>query len=202
MDELMWRDLMDELSIATNLQTFEQLQTAYSEKHRHYHTSAHISFCLALFGEYGSVALSPAEVELAIWFHDSIYNAMSNDNEVKSADWAARFLKENNCAGDRCNQVRSLIMATLHNTPAIDPDAQLLVDIDLAILGTDDDSYRSFEKNVRREYKWVPGPLFRRERRKILQSFLDRKTIYSTKPIREDYESRARSNIEETLRAM
>lgn len=202
MNEKMWRDMMADLSIDENLQTFEQLQTAYAEKHRYYHTASHIEFCLALFGEHSGLASSPAEVQCAIWFHDAIYNPMSGGNEIKSAEWAARFLKENHCAGECCDQVQNLIMATVHEASARDPDTQLLVDIDLAILGTDDNAYREFEDNVRREYKWVPGPLFRRERRKILQSFMDRKSIYSTEPFRLAYETPARSNIEKALRSL
>lgn len=193
---------MQHLSIDANLSTFEKLRAAYSERHRHYHTVVHIESCLELFNEYRTTALNPAEVECAIWFHDSIYNPMSSDNELKSADWAVRFLTKNACTNEQCDQVRKLIMATIHDAPAIDPDTQLLVDIDLAILGSDEETYREFEVNVRREYTWVPGPLFRRARRKILQSFLDRKSIYSTDSFRDKYESRARSNIGEVLRTI
>jgi len=193
---------MHELSIDANIQTFNALRSAYSEKHRHYHTTSHIEFCLVLFSKFRCIANEPTDVQLAIWFHDAIYNPMSSDNEERSADWAATFLRENGCAEEQCNRVRGLILATMHDAPAADQDTQLLVDIDLAILGVDRDSYQEFEKNVRREYKWVPGPLFRRERRKILQSFLDRKSIYSTKPFRETHEGQARRNIESALNAL
>lgn len=193
---------MQHLSIEANLDTFEKLQEAYSERHRHYHTAVHIESCLKLFSEYRTTAVNPAEVECAIWFHDSIYNPMSSDNELKSADWAVRFLTKNACTDEQCDQVRKLIMATIHDAPTIDPDTQLLVDIDLAILGADEATYREFEINVRREYKWVPGPLFRRARRKILQSFLDRGSIYSTDPFRDKFESSARRNIDEVLRGI
>lgn len=193
---------MQHLSIDANLDTFEKLQAAYSETHRHYHTTVHIESCLELFTEYRTAAVNPAEVECAIWFHDSIYNPMSSENELKSSDWAVRFLTKNACTKEQCSRVRKLIMATIHDAPAIDPDTQLLVDIDLAILGTDEQTYREFEDNVRREYKWVPGPLFRRARKKILQSFLDRESIYSTDPFRDKYESSARRNIDEVLRGI
>ncbi|MGI9232146.1 MAG: HD domain-containing protein [Woeseiaceae bacterium] len=202
MDDQLWRGLTKNLSIDTNLETFEKLQSAYSEKHRHYHTGVHIDYCLALFDEYRTTAIAPAEVECALWFHDAVYNPMSGDNELKSANWAVRFLRKNGCSDEQCNLVRHLIMSTIHEAPAIDPDAQLLVDIDLAILGTNEKTYERFEIDVRREYKWVPGPLFRRARMKILQSFLDRDSIYSTRPFRDKYESRARSNIEETLKRL
>lgn len=200
MNEQSWRKMMSHLSINSNLETFEELRAAYAQRHRHYHTAAHIESCLGLFNEHGATALNPAEVECAIWFHDSIYNPMSSNNEMKSADWAYRFLKKNERTDKQCDQVRAFIMATIHDAPAVDPDTRLLVDIDLAILGADEKTYGEFEANVRREYRWVPAPLFRRERKKILQSFLDRKTIYSTDPFRDRYEARARSNIDRVLR--
>ena len=86
-------------------------------------------------------------------------------------------------------------MAPVHEAPADGADAQLLVDIDLSILGADEATYRQFEQDVRREYKWVPGPLFRRTRRKILQSFLDRQSIYSTAAFRDRLEEPARRNL-------
>lgn len=202
MDEQSWLRLMRDLSIDDNLATFRKLKAAYAEKHRHYHTSAHIEACLALFSEHRSSASKPADVECAIWFHDAIYNPMSGDNEKKSADWAVRFLQENDFTDEQCERVRSLIMATIHEAPANDPDTQFLVDIDLSILGADKSTYQKFENDVRREYKWVPGPLFRRERRKILQSFLDRETIYSTSAIRAKYETQARANMVAALKSI
>jgi len=199
MDEQSWLNMMDELSFDPNLHTFSQLQSAYAEKHRHYHTSAHIEACLALFNEHRNAATKPAEIECAIWFHDAIYSPMSKENELKSADWAAQFLRENGCSDETPDNVRSHILATVHNSSVSDPDTQLLVDIDLSILGSDKEMYRSFENNVRREYKWVPPPLYRRERRKILTSFLARKAIYFTLPLREKYENQARINLKEAI---
>ena len=202
MDEHAWLNLMNDLSIAPNLPTHERLCSAYGEKHRHYHTSVHIDACLALFNEHRSVAQRPQNVECAIWFHDAVYSPMRSDNELKSAEWASRFLLDSGCNRERSEHVRRLIMATVHDAPALERDTQLLVDIDLAILGTDEESYRQFEDDVRKEYKWVPGPLFRRKRRAILRSFLDRPTIYSTAAVRDRYETPARRNIGNALRML
>ncbi len=202
MEEHAWLNLMNSLSIGPNLPTHERLCSAYAEKHRHYHTSAHIQFCLARLSEHRSAAQRAENLECAIWFHDAVYNPMRSDNELKSAEWASQFLRENGSSRERSEHVRYLIMATVHDAPALERDTQLLVDIDLAILGTDEASYWQFEDDVRKEYKWVPGPLFRRKRRAILQSFLDRRTIYCTEAIREKYEAQARHNIGNALRRL
>lgn len=195
MDERSWLRLMDDLGISSNLSTFEDLTRAYGESHRYYHTARHIEACLVHFEQHRHFAENPAEVECAIWFHDAIYNPLSKNNELKSATWAERFLRDNLCSEKLQETVRNLILATVHDANATDLDTQLLVDIDLTILGTDEETYDLFERNVRREYRWVPGPLYRRERRKILESFLARKTIYFTSSFRERFETQARSNL-------
>jgi len=197
-----WMALLIRLSIQHDKDTFEVLTAAYSERHRHYHTVEHIADCLALLDQYSGLANHPDEVELAIWFHDAIYKPLSKKNELESAEWARRFLIEHDVDQSIAARVFELVMATIHDAPACDPDAQLLVDIDLSILGSDPDAYELFEINVRKEYRWVPGNLFRKTRRKILQSFLDRDTVYSTDALRRRYEDQARTNLAAAIRRL
>ena len=78
-------------------------------------------------------------------------------------------------------------------------DAAVLVDIDLSILGSDMARFDEYEVQVREEYSWVPGPLFRSGRRKILQEFANRESIFTTEYFRDLYEAQARSNIARSL---
>jgi predicted metal-dependent HD superfamily phosphohydrolase len=105
------------------------------------------------------------------------------------------------CA-ERVGRVRAHILATRHEAPATAPDSQLVVDVDLSILGADEAAYAEFEANVRQEYRWVPRVLFRKKRAEILESFLARPQIYSTEPFRERYELRARRNLAEAIIAL
>lgn len=193
---------MNSLGFGDNTETFDALAEAYAEPHRHYHTAEHVTHCLGEFDRVRDLADAPDEVELALWFHDAVYDVYSHDNEQKSAEWASRFLRENEADEERIRRVHDLVMATIHEAPAEGRDARLLVDIDLSILGADDASYQRFEKDVRREYRWVPAPLFRRTRRNILQSFLDRTSIYSTAPFRKRLENRARENLDSAISAL
>ena len=190
-----WQALMTRLGLSQNVDVHNSLAAAYAETHRHYHTAAHIDHCLELLDEFQDEADNPEEIELALWFHDAVYNPMSKDNEAKSADWAERFLMENDGDQERSRKIRAMIMATVHDAPVSDPDTRLLVDIDLSILGADPARYAEFEREVRREYRWVPGPMFRKGRQSILESFLERDTIYSTGGIRHRYEEQARENL-------
>ncbi|MDJ0939616.1 MAG: hypothetical protein QNJ00_07610 [Woeseiaceae bacterium] len=194
-----WQQLMQRASLAANTDTYDALSAAYTEKHRHYHTLTHIEHCLVLFDEYESLAERPTAIELAIWFHDAVYRPLKGNNEQKSAELAAGFLADNNVDAENVERVYAMIMATVHAAPASDSDTRLLVDIDLSILGCDESAYAQFEEAVRKEYRQVPGILYRRERRRILQSFLDRKYIYSHEQIRERLEAPARRNLESAI---
>jgi hypothetical protein len=79
-----WEALLRGLGGAPEIETFSRLQSAYSEKHRAYHTSRHIDECLALFDELKHLASHPPEVECALWFHDAIYEPMTKSNEERS----------------------------------------------------------------------------------------------------------------------
>jgi predicted metal-dependent HD superfamily phosphohydrolase len=178
------------------------LLTAYSEKHRHYHTVEHIDHCLHELDREIALASEPAEVEFALWFHDAVYNPHRSDNEEKSAELACALMQRHLGASERIARVHAHIMATRHEAPATTPDSQLVVDIDLSILGASEEAYARFEENVRKEYRWVPSIIFRRKRAEILLSFLDRPNIYSTQPFRSRYEAQARRNLESAIAAL
>lgn len=190
-----WKTLMTALRFNHNEAVFQSLIAAYAQKHRHYHTAVHIDACLQQLDRCTQQAGQPAEIEIALWFHDAIYRPLSGDNERKSAEWASRFMIENSATHEAVSRVHELIMVTRHNIETKTKDQALLVDIDLSILGTDEKTYSRFEEAVRREYRLVPSPLYRRKRAEILNSFLLRPTIYQNEPFRSELELQARANL-------
>ena len=178
---------------------YEQLLAHYSEPHRHYHTLQHLGECLAMFEPVRGLAEHPGEVELGLWFHDAIYDTQRPDNEERSADWARTALHSAGVARDSADRVHALVMATRHTANPTRPDEQLLVDIDLSILGAEQPRFGEYEEQIRKEYAFVPRWLFRRKRRAILQGFLDRPSIYSTTHFREVLEQRARANLKQAI---
>lgn len=195
MDENRWFALMAQLGLRENRDQWRALQSAYAEKHRHYHTAEHISACLQHLNIVGHLAEHLMEVELALWFHDAIYKPRSSTNELDSANWCSEFLQSNNVESSVIERIHQLIMITCHNAVPATNDEQLLVDIDLAILGAPEDVYWQFETNVRKEYQWVPGFIFRAKRKEILQGFLDRYRIYHHNYFYDLLERRARENL-------
>lgn len=197
-----WQALMNNLGLSAEFSCYEALYQAYSERHRHYHTVAHIEAMLTHLDGVVDLAERPAELELAIWFHDAIYKPLSKTNEKDSAQWAKTFLA--GCGYDEAGIARivKLIMATLHTGAVNTCDEQLIVDIDLTILGTPPSVYDVFERNVRREYKAVPWFIYRRKRKAVLASFLDSPRIYHTDTFRDKYESAASANIQRAIAAL
>ena len=194
-----WTALMRALGLADSASTYEQLAKGYCEPQRHYHTTRHIEDCLAKLDLLRVQATRPDEIELALWFHDAVYLPYKSGNEEKSAEWADRFLREAQATENLIVRIRELILATRHDAIATDRDTAILIDVDLSILGADREHYDAFEKDVRKEYRWVPRPLYRRERRKILVSLLERERIFLTDDFFERYEAQARSNLDRAI---
>jgi predicted metal-dependent HD superfamily phosphohydrolase len=140
-----------------------------------------------------------SEVELAVWFHDSIYVTSRTDNEERSAEWARRSALLAGLSPEGADRLSSLVIATKHDAVPVGKDAAVLVDIDLAILGADAARFEEYEVQIREEYSWLPESLYRKGRRKILQGFLNRPRIYSTKFFQVEHEARARENISRSL---
>jgi predicted metal-dependent HD superfamily phosphohydrolase len=190
-----WNDLAARLGIVKPLVAFRWLEAHYEERARKYHTPHHINECLAILDRSTHPEAGNPLVEYALWFHDAIYNTFSRRNEERSAEAAVRVLERSGRPAAGREIVRSLILATRHGVQPGDPAAQLVVDIDLAILGADADRYAEFELQIRAEYWWVPTALYRKQRAAILTSFVNRSSVYATHEFRERYERQARNNI-------
>lgn len=180
---------------------FDELMAKYQQPTRHYHSDRHIAACLEHFMRYKLLALSPAEIEVAIWFHDAIHDTQATDNEEQSAEWARRYLTQNGAAGNVVQRIVALILATRTHT-AIDKDMALLIDIDLGILGAPGPAFDAYDQQIREEYHWVPERDYRVARADILEGFLKRDRIYQTSAIRDQLEMQARSNLAQKIQEL
>jgi predicted metal-dependent HD superfamily phosphohydrolase len=190
-----WHALWRELGAPPDDALFGRLVAAYSEPQRHYHTLQHLRECLELWQEVRHLAERPAEVEVALWFHDAIYDPTRHDNEERSADWAQQSVAGAGLRDDVAARVHALVMATRHDAVPEDGDARLLVDVDLAILGAAPERFDAFDAQVRREYAHVPEAGFRVGRSSVLRGFLQRPQLYATESFRRRFEARARENL-------
>ena len=198
-----WQQMWVRLGVAEpSTAVFEELVARYSEPHRRYHTIRHLDECFAKLEELRPEASHPEEIEVALWFHDAIYDTKRQDNEAKSAAWARATASAANLPADVGDRIHSLIMVTRHDAEPHEQDEKILVDVDLSILGESPERFDEYESQVPEEYSWVPAIVFRSERRKILQGFLMRASIFNTRKFIESYEERARANLERSLKRL
>jgi predicted metal-dependent HD superfamily phosphohydrolase len=93
-------------------------------------------------------------------------------------------------------------MAPRRDAPVDERDQQLLVDVDLGVLGQPARVFDRYDADIRREYHWVPWPQYVEARRAVLNAFLNRPRIYATATFVERYEAQARRNIARAIDAL
>jgi predicted metal-dependent HD superfamily phosphohydrolase len=179
--------------------TYEELIATYSDSDRFYHTLKHIEECFVNFDPAYQLALYPAEIEIAIWFHDAVYDTRRNDNEEKSASWADNVIQQSSLPTEVAARIRNLVLTTKHNSSPDTGDASLFVDVDLSILGASLKRFDEYEQQIRQEYIWVPKTEFRQRRAELLREFLAREHVYSTEFFQDRFETMARTNLTRSL---
>lgn len=194
-----WQHVCRACGIASGAELLSQLLAAYQQPQRKYHTLQHLQECLTRFEPVRGLAHQPGEVELALWFHDAVYEVRGQDNELKSAQWAQSVVMNAGATAAVADRVFALVMVTRHDALPASADEQLLVDVDLSILGAAPERFDEYERQVQAEYAWVPGWMFRRKRREILERFLARPFIFNTLHFRAMLETQARENLRRSI---
>jgi predicted metal-dependent HD superfamily phosphohydrolase len=170
--------------------TFQEVREHYAEPDRFYHTLNHIQNVLETVESLSLHARNQNAVKLAAWLHDVIYNSKASDNEERSAEYAEGLCERLSIPEGPL--VASLILKTKTHDAWDDPNAQVLLDADLAILGASEPEYQRYADQIRQEYAWVPQPDYRIGRRQVLTKFLTRAKIFH---LLRDLEQSARHNI-------
>jgi predicted metal-dependent HD superfamily phosphohydrolase len=202
-DKNEWETLMGTVGAnAARSGWYDRLTKAYAEPKRYYHNQQHIAECLAEFDHVRLLAKQPEIVELALWFHDAVYDPKAGNNEELSAELASQCLQECEASTPLINNVARLIMVTKDHVTGADADAKIMVDVDLSILGRDEERFNEYEEQIRREYEWVPAKVFGSKRAEILQHFLLREHIFGTDWFYQKYEEQARKNLEDSIRKL
>lgn len=176
----------------------EDLLARWSESHRKHHTVVHLHETL------DAVALLAADglqfdreaVELAVWFHDAIYEIGRDDNEDRSAELARELLSSSPV---RDEVARLVLVTKTHQVDPGDVNAAVLSDADLSVLASDPGRYRAYARAVREEYAAVPDDVFNPARAQVLSALLAG-PLFHTEPGRRRWESAARANVAEELR--
>jgi len=173
--------------------SFNEISFKYNLKERRYHNLIHIRECLE---EYDNFSFNLSEIEIAIWYHDVIYNPKRNDNEEKSLEFAKNHLLKLNIDKNIIDNLLRIINSTKHSFELFQFDEQIMSDIDLSIFGKDKERFLQYEQGIRFEYNFVPKEFYRKERSKILKKFIGKEKIYYTDFFRNRFEVKARENLE------
>ncbi|MCE3605957.1 pantetheine-phosphate adenylyltransferase [Massilia sp. P8910] len=185
-------------------------ETAYGSCRRPYHNLDHLVHGLTEITVWAANAgASPADMatlKKAFWFHDAVYGGGTGtgSNEEQSAQlWLASSLD----SGAVANEVASLIRATEHLAPVAVRHAlqDVMLGVDLAILGQAADIYDGYARSVRAEYRHVEEADYLAGRERILAHFhaqADAGTLYPNGYFAHLYNERARENLARELETL
>jgi predicted metal-dependent HD superfamily phosphohydrolase len=177
------------------------LADRYAEEHRAYHDAEHVAECLAWLDRVSDLAERPAELEVALFFHDAIYQPLGSDNEARSAEELRQLARKAGMPTESVERIARLIESTATHD-ARSGDAALLSDIDLAILGASPARYMRYEREVRREYAAIDETIYRTGRTRVIRGFLERVEIYRTPRLAARLEAQARDNLGSAIAAL
>ena len=183
----------------------DELVGAYAEPHRAYHTLDHIAALLQLLDVHGGTRPTGMRCELAILFHDVVYDPGTDRQRGGERAPCARAPGDTRISEATIAKVERYILATQHGTSrdaAADTDLALLLDLDLSVLAAAPDAYRAYAQAIRREYALYPDEVYRPGRRRVLEGFLARERIYLTDRLRALWEARARANLAGEIAAL
>ncbi|CAN5707092.1 hypothetical protein BH11VER1_BH11VER1_12710 [soil metagenome] len=191
----LWPAVFQQLG-ASGIPPIESLMEAYADPARAYHNWEHIEACLKGLQNFGELTTQNA---VALFYHDCVYDTRRSDNEEQSADYMARELQAVGVPEPHIGTIRRLILATRHRESPRLRDEQVVVDVDLSILGSGPLDYRRYVDAIRQEYGWVDDASFATGRGAFLEKLLARDHIFSTGQFRLAFEDKAQANIRREL---
>lgn len=192
----------------------ERLLTLYQDPARAYHNLTHLDDVLskldwskdALQKSGALAALDVAArqkmfdtIELALFYHDAIYDARAKDNEAQSRGLMQRDAAQFGLDAPIAADAARLIDLTAHHGQAQTLDEKIMADCDLAILGAAPEAFKKYDAEIRREYAHVPAPLYAAGRAKALRGFLQTPELFKTAAFAEAYDAAARRNLAAAL---
>jgi predicted metal-dependent HD superfamily phosphohydrolase len=142
----------------------------------------------------------PAEVRLAVLYHDAIYEPGRSDNEERSAELAREHLQRWPQPGVDAGRVAELILLTARHgridAEGLDRDAAQFLDCDMAILGSDPQTFAAYDRGIAAEYRGrVPAWLYRINRKSFLKGLLGRERIFLSEWGHARFDAQARINL-------
>ena len=177
------------------------IEAAYATPPRAYHHYGHVQDVMR---HYDMVAAGPgwkqpAEVYLAVLYHDAIYQPGRTDNEARSAELAREHIARWLPGADAARVAALIELTARHGRVAaeeVDEDASLFLDCDMAILGAEPAVFDAYDRGIAAEYRGhVPGWLYKLNRRRFLKGLLARERIFLSEFFHARLDAQARRNL-------
>lgn len=195
----LWSSCLEPISgPASAVQAWKVLAEGYTEPHRHYHDIGHLKHCLEALGLAAAQSGDPVTLELAIWFHDVVYDPGAKDNESRSAEVFARLVGPY-MAPTRVDRIRTLILTTMHREQPEVGDERFIADIDLSSFAKTWPQFLTDCENLRAEEPNQSDVDFFSAKIPFYRGLLQRRRLFNTLPFQLRYEAQARENIKRFL---
>ena len=166
-----------------------------SYQNRSYHNLSHLGYMFNLLDIYtAQTGYKSADLELAIFAHDLVYDTTKDDNELQSATKVLSWYGLKYCKPDSI--LTNIILATSPQTSPTTKDETLIKDLDLSILGTlIPIIYNNYSSGIRQEYISYTKQDYINRRTKFLNSLLNSKRIFYTDFFYSRFETQAKENL-------
>lgn len=131
-----------------------------------------------------------------------IYHPKSPTDEYDSSIIMKDDLKDILSDTDIAIIERYILATKDHVNPLVGNDKRdldYLLDIDLAILGSDFDRFNEYNHQIRQEYAWVNRFIYHIKRKSVLKGFYNKERIYLTDYFYQTLEHKARDNLKRCL---
>lgn len=160
-----------------------------------YHTPIHVMACLS-WANSNEIVLENWQ-QLAIWFHDAIYDIGAKDNEERSAMFMRALMPKEVNTDLACE---AIISTAGFMSEGISPQMQLVMDIDVCSFAWPWEHFKAAQMALSEEFLPVYGQEKTEEgRRKFLTEFVGKGFIFRTPLLKERYENKAVENIKRLL---
>jgi predicted metal-dependent HD superfamily phosphohydrolase len=178
------------------LQLWNEIEATYSHPKRYYHNLHHLEHLLNELTSVKEQIQDWNATLFSVFYHDIIYNPLRRDNEERSTAIAENRLGTINVPVDEINVCKAHIMCTKTHTYCADTDSNFFTDVDLSILGQDENTYKEYASAIRKEYALYADNLYYPGRKAVLNYFLQMEKIFKTELFFKKYEKQARTNLQ------
>jgi predicted metal-dependent HD superfamily phosphohydrolase len=176
---------------------YADLRDRLGGRGRSFHNLGHIDDCLQRFDEVAPRLGDRDAVEVALWFHDAIYEPGNPDNERQSAQL---FLDQSAGALPQFRRrVCALILTTRRARTPRSNDCKFIDDIDLAGFGSPWEEFMRNGARLRREFSTQSDSDYYRGLSAFLSALRRRPQFFRTEYFIERYEKQARKNLDRLL---